>query len=120
MKQMADLVLFIKSSANMFMKSQLKPYGINDVPENCISWSITAASPEVLDLLDTFFSSEEIHQLWESQRGHMVRNNSFTMFHILELYKREGTALKDLNYGRQDLRFRCCSFAEWKNCLLCL
>lgn len=87
------------------MRSQLSPYGSQEVPEACHSWQASAANQEVLDLLDAFFQPEQLDKLWFNQREGVAKDNSFTMFHLLELYRREGRDISQLNFQKQDLRF---------------
>lgn len=91
--------------AAIYMRSQLEPYGAQEIPENCHSWQNFAANSEVLDLLYTFLGLTQLDKLWWNQRGIRAHNNSYTMFHLLELYKREGKDISQLDFSKQDLRF---------------
>ena len=91
--------------AAIYMRSQLAPYGAEEIPEDCHSWQAYAATPEVLDLLDTFFQPGQLKELWLNQQGIQANNNSFTMFHLLELYQRAGVDISQLDFSKQDLRF---------------
>lgn len=91
--------------AAIYMRSQLDPYGAQEIPENCHSWQNFAANSEVLDLLHTFLGLKQLDKLWWNQRGIRAHNNSYTMFHLLELYEREGKDISQLDFSKQDLRF---------------
>lgn len=91
--------------AAIYMRSQLSPYGVEEVPESCHSWRAFAANTEILGLLDTFFSLRKLDELWYQQKDVVAQDNSFTMFHLLELYQREGRDISQLDFSRQDLRF---------------
>lgn len=44
--------------------------------------------------------------MWDKQREcRAIEENSFAMFHLLELYKRRGCNVSELDFSRQDLRF---------------
>lgn len=91
--------------AALYMRSQLSKYGAQKTPEDCHSWCSYAANSEVLDLLDTFVTPAQFNKFWWNQRGVQAHNNSFTMFHLLELYRRKEKKLSKLDFSEQDLRF---------------
>lgn len=91
--------------AAIYMRSQLSPYGVKETPESCHSWRAFAANAEILDLLHTFFSPARLDELWFHQKDVIADDNSFAMFHLLELYQRAGTDISRLDFSRLDLRF---------------
>ncbi len=90
--------------AALLMKLEFDPYGVVESPEESEAWVGTAASHEVLNMLAGIMEESQITGLWEAMRGVKAKDDSFALFHLMEVAQRNDLDLAGLGFKGMDLR----------------